>query len=235
MTVREALNKALDGELERDPKVFIMGEEVGEYNGAYKITKDLHAKYGPRRVVDTPITEAGFTGLAVGAALAGLRPVCEFMTFNFSMQAIDHVVNSAAKTRYMSGGQLKCPLVFRGPNGMAAGVGAQHSQCFAAWYSSVPGLKVISPWNAEDCLGLLRAAIRDENPVVFLENELVYGEAFPIDDACLKPEWTLPIGKSKIEREGTNITLCAHSRRKEAVVVQWATSSVRLSRCPWVR
>jgi len=212
MTVREALNKALDGELERDPKVFIMGEEVGEYNGAYKITKDLHAKYGPRRVVDTPITEAGFTGLAVGAALAGLRPVCEFMTFNFSMQAIDHVVNSAAKTRYMSGGQLKCPLVFRGPNGMAAGVGAQHSQCFAAWYSSVPGLKVISPWNAEDCLGLLRAAIRDENPVVFLENELVYGEAFPIDDACLKPEWTLPIGKSKIEREGTNITLCTHSR-----------------------
>lgn len=144
--------------------------------------------------------------------MAGLRPICEFMTFNFSMQAIDHVVNSAAKGRYMSGGQLQCPVVFRGPNGMAAGVGAQHSQCFAAWYSSVPGLKVISPWNAEDCLGLLRASIRDENPVVFLENELVYGESFPLDEACLSADWLLPIGKCKIEREGTDITICSHSR-----------------------
>eukprot|EP00667_Euglena_gracilis_P014413 EG_transcript_14931 len=212
ITVREALNKAMDMEMERDPKVFIMGEEVGEYNGAYKITKGLHDKYGPRRVVDTPITEAGFAGLAVGAALVGLRPICEFMTFNFSMQAIDHVVNSAAKGRYMSGGQLQCPVVFRGPNGMAAGVGAQHSQCFAAWYSSVPGLKVISPWNAEDCLGLLRAAIRDANPVVFLENELLYGETFVMDESFLKPEWELPIGKCKIEREGTDITIVSHSR-----------------------
>jgi|UniRef100_A0A7S4CS32 pyruvate dehydrogenase E1 component beta subunit len=212
MTVRDALNKAMDGELEKDPKVFIMGEEVGQYNGAYKVTKGLYDKYGPRRVVDTPITEAGFAGLAVGAALYGLKPVCEFMTFNFSMQAIDHVVNSAAKSRYMSGGQLECPLVFRGPNGSAAGVGAQHSQCFAAWYSSVPGLKVISPWNSQDCLGLLRAAIRDGNPVVFLENELVYGETFPVEEDMLKYDWQLEIGKAHVEREGTDITICSHSR-----------------------
>lgn len=212
MTVRDALNKAMDGELEADPKVFIMGEEVGLYNGAYKITKGLHDKYGPKRIVDTPITEAGFAGMAVGAALMGLKPVCEFMTFNFSMQAIDHVVNSAAKSRYMSGGQLECPLVFRGPNGSAAGVGAQHSQCFAAWYSSVPGLKVISPYSAEDCLGLLRASIRDKNPVVFLENELVYGETFEVDEACLKHDWELPIGKAKTEVEGTDITIVSHSR-----------------------
>jgi len=212
MTVRDALNKALDGELAKDPKVFIMGEEVGLYNGAYKVTKGLHDKYGPRRIVDTPITEAGFAGMAVGAALMGLKPVCEFMTFNFSMQAIDHVVNSAAKSRYMSGGQLGCPMVFRGPNGSAAGVGAQHSQCFAAWYSSVPGLKVVSPWNAEDCLGLLRASIRDANPVVFLENELMYGENFQIDEKMLDYDWQLEIGKAKIEVEGTDITIVSHSR-----------------------
>eukprot|EP00997_Jenningsia_sp_PLL12_P010195 NODE_736_length_1478_cov_119.203639_g608_i0.p1 GENE.NODE_736_length_1478_cov_119.203639_g608_i0~~NODE_736_length_1478_cov_119.203639_g608_i0.p1 ORF type:complete len:256 (+),score=59.07 NODE_736_length_1478_cov_119.203639_g608_i0:76-843(+) len=198
MTVRDGLNSTLDEALTRDPSVFILGEEVGQYNGAYKessrqtvvrggevrssfprITKGLLEKHGVRRVRDTPITEAGFTGIAVGAAMAGLRPVCEFMTFNFAMQAIDHIINSAGKAAYMSGGQIKCPIVFRGPNGAAAGVGAQHSQCFAAWYSQVPGIKVVAPWNTIDAIGLMRSAIRDDNPVVFLENEIMYGVAHP--------------------------------------------------------
>ncbi|KAJ1340832.1 hypothetical protein BSLG_004558 [Batrachochytrium salamandrivorans] len=173
MTVRDALNQAMEEEMTADENVFIMGEEVGRYNGAYKITKGSLRNLV--KVIDTPITEMGFAGIAVGAALAGLKPICEFMTFNFSLQAIDHIVNSAGKTKYMSGGQVNCPIVFRGPNGAAAGVGAQHSQCFAAWYGSVPGLKVVSPWNSEDAKGLLKAAIRDPNPVVFLENELMYG------------------------------------------------------------
>merc|ERR1712209_208438 len=172
LTVRDALNQALDEELARDDKVFILGEEVAQYDGAYKVTRGLWKKYGDRRVIDTPITEMGFAGIAVGAAMAGVRPVCEFMTFNFSMQAIDQVINSAAKTYYMSSGRVKVPIVFRGPNGAAAGVAAQHSQCFAAWYGSCPGLKVISPYSSEDCKGLLKAAIRDDDPVVFLENEL---------------------------------------------------------------
>ncbi|KAK9688609.1 pyruvate dehydrogenase E1, beta subunit, partial [Basidiobolus ranarum] len=161
MTVRDALNSALDDELARDDKVYLMGEEVAQYNGAYKVSKGLLDKFGPKRVIDTPITEAGFTGIAIGSAFSGLKPVVEFMTFNFAMQSIDHIVNSAAKTRYMSGGNVTCPIVFRGPNGAASGVGAQHSQCYAAWYGSVPGLKVISPWNSEDARGLLKAAIRD--------------------------------------------------------------------------
>lgn len=213
ITCREALNSAIDDELARDDRVFVIGEEVAEYDGAYKVTKGLHEKYGDRRVVDTPITEAGFAGLATGAAFAGLRPICEFMTFNFSMQAIDHIVNSAAKTLYMSGGQIKVPIVFRGPNGSSAGVAAQHSQCFAAWYGSVPGLKVISPYDAEDCRGLLKAAIRDENPVVFLENELMYNVTFhDVPDAVMDPDFTLPIGKAKTMVEGTDVTLVAHSK-----------------------
>ncbi|KHG03521.1 Pyruvate dehydrogenase E1 component subunit beta, mitochondrial [Gossypium arboreum] len=173
MTVREALNSALDEEMSADPKVFLMGEEVGEYQGAYKISKGLLEKYGPERVLDTPITEAGFAGIGVGAAYYGLKPVVEFMTFNFSMQAIDHIINSAAKSNYMSAGQMSVPIVFRGPNGAAAGVGAQHSQCYASWYASCPGLKVLSPYSSEDARGLLKAAIRDPDPVVFLENELL--------------------------------------------------------------
>lgn len=212
MTVRDALNSAIEEEMTADEKVFLLGEEVAQYNGAYKVSKGLLDKFGPKRVIDTPITEMGFAGLAVGAALDGLKPICEFMTFNFSMQAIDHVVNSAAKTYYMSGGVVKCPIVFRGPNGAAAGVGAQHSQCFAAWFGSVPGLKVVSPWSAEDAKGLLKAAIRDPNPVVFLENELLYGVSFPISDEVLSKDFVLPIGKAKIEREGSNITIVAHSR-----------------------
>ncbi|KAI8901839.1 thiamine diphosphate-binding protein [Globomyces pollinis-pini] len=195
----------------KDDKVFLLGEEVAQYNGAYKVSKGLLEKFGPKRIIDTPITEMGFAGMAVGAALAGLRPICEFMTFNFSMQAIDHIVNSAAKTRYMSGGTVECPIVFRGPNGAALGVAAQHSQCFAAWYGSVPGLKVVSPWSAEDAKGLLKASIRDPNPVVFLENELMYGKAFDVSDAVLSNEFILPIGKAKIETEGSDITIVAHS------------------------
>lgn len=210
---RDALNSAIDEELSRDDRVFVIGEEVAEYDGAYKVTKGLHAKYGDRRVVDTPITEAGFAGLATGAAFAGLRPVAEFMTFNFSMQAMDQIVNSAAKTLYMSGGKIKVPIVFRGPNGSSAGVGAQHSQCFAAWYGSVPGLKVVSPYDAEDCRGLLKAAIRDDNPVVVLENELMYNVAFhDIPDSVMDPDFVLPIGKAKVMREGTDVTIVAHSR-----------------------
>lgn len=196
--------------------------QVGEYQGAYKITKGLLDKYGPDRVLDTPITEAGFTGIGVGAAYQGLRPVVEFMTFNFSMQAIDHIINSAAKSNYMSAGQMSVPIVFRGPNGAAAGVGAQHSQCFAAWYAHVPGLKVLTPYSAEDARGLLKAAIRDPDPVVFLENELLYGESFPISAEVLDSSFTVPIGKAKIEREGKDVTITAYSKMVGfALQVMW--------------
>ncbi|KAL4570076.1 hypothetical protein LXL04_025727 [Taraxacum kok-saghyz] len=241
MTVRDALNSALDEEMAADSNVFIMGEEVGEYQGAYKITKGLLDKYGPDRVVDTPITEvtstvllsfpsisyllhfqlkqnsypyiqAGFTGIGVGAAYHGLKPVIEFMTFNFSMQAIDHIINSAAKSNYMSAGQINVPIVFRGPNGAAAGVGAQHSQCFGAWFGAIPGLKVLVPYSSEDARGLLKAAIRDPDPVVFLENEILYGESFPVSPEVLDPNFCLPIGKAKIEREGKDVTITAYSK-----------------------
>lgn len=212
MTVREALNMAMEEEMIRDEKVFILGEEVARYNGAYKVTKGLMDKFGEKRVVDTPITEMGFAGVAVGAALQGLRPICEFMTFNFAMQAIDQIVNSAGKTYYMSGGNVPCPVVFRGPNGAAAGVAAQHSQDYAAWYGSIPGLKVVSPWSAEDCKGLLKAAIRDPNPVVFLENEMMYGVSFPMSQEAMSDNFLLPIGKAKVEREGGDVTIVAHSK-----------------------
>ncbi|XP_051152937.1 pyruvate dehydrogenase E1 component subunit beta-1, mitochondrial-like isoform X3 [Andrographis paniculata] len=212
MTVRDALNSAMDEELSADPNVFIMGEEVGEYQGAYKITKGLLKKYGPERVLDTPITEAGFAGIGVGAAYHGLKPVVEFMTMNFSMQAIDHIINSAAKSYYMSAGQIQVPIVFRGPNGAAAGVGAQHSQCFAAWYSAIPGLKVLVPYSSEDARGLLKAAIRDPDPVVFLENELLYGESFPVSAEALDSNFVIPIGKAKIERQGNDVTITAFSK-----------------------
>ncbi|XP_021846229.2 pyruvate dehydrogenase E1 component subunit beta-1, mitochondrial [Spinacia oleracea] len=212
ITVREALNSALDEEMGADPRVFVMGEEVGEYQGAYKITKGLLDKYGPERVIDTPITEAGFAGIGVGAAYKELRPVIEFMTFNFSMQAIDHIINSAAKSNYMSAGQISVPIVFRGPNGAAAGVGAQHSQCYAAWYGSCPGLKVLCPYSSEDARGLLKAAIRDPDPVVFLENELLYGESFPVSEEVLDSNFTVPIGKAKIERQGKDVTITAFSK-----------------------
>ncbi|WWC95672.1 hypothetical protein V866_002537 [Kwoniella sp. B9012] len=212
MTVREALNSAMEEEMNRDETVFIMGEEVARYNGAYKITKGLLDKFGEDRVIDTPITESGFAGMAVGAALAGLRPVCEFMTWNFAMQAIDQIVNSGGKTYYMSGGNVPCPVTFRGPNGAAAGVGAQHSQDYSAWYGSVPGLKVISPWSAADCRGLLKAAIRDPNPVCFLENELLYGVSFPVTKEELSEDFLLPIGKAKVEKEGSDVTVVTHSK-----------------------
>ena len=212
MTVRDALNSALDDEMELDDKVFIMGEEVAEYQGAYKITRGLLQKYGPKRVKDTPITEIGFTGIACGAAMQGLKPIVEFMTWNFSLQAIDHIINSAAKSYYMSSGEIQCPIVFRGPNGAAAGVGAQHSQCFAAWYSSVPGLKVVAPYDSEDARGLMKAAIRDPDPVVVLENEILYGESFPVTDDIVSKEFILPIGKAKIMRDGTDITLVSFGK-----------------------
>ncbi|XP_042017669.1 pyruvate dehydrogenase E1 component subunit beta-1, mitochondrial-like [Salvia splendens] len=212
MTVRDALNSALDEEMSADPKVYVMGEEVGEYQGAYKITKGLLDKYGPERVLDTPITEAGFAGIGVGSAYYGLKPVIEFMTFNFSMQAIDHIINSAAKSNYMSAGQISVPIVFRGPNGAAAGVGAQHSQCYAAWFGAIPGLKVLTPYSSEDARGLLKAAIRDPDPVVFLENELLYGESFPVSAEVLDSSFCLPIGKAKIEREGKDVTITAFSK-----------------------
>lgn len=212
LTVRDALNSALFEEMERDENVFVMGEEVGEYQGAYKVTRGLLQKFGADRVIDTPITEAGFSGLGVGAAFTGLKPVIEFMTFNFAMQAIDQIVNSAAKTHYMSAGQISVPLVFRGPNGAAAGVAAQHSQCFAAWYMSVPGLKVLSPYDSEDARGLMKAAIRDPDPVIFLENEILYGKTFSVPEECLSPDFTLPIGKAKVMREGTDITLVSFSK-----------------------
>merc|ERR1711872_243098 len=211
VTVRDALNMALDEEIERDERVFIMGEEVAQYDGAYKVTRGLWKKYGDKRVIDTPITEMGFTGMAVGAAFNNLRPILEFMTFNFSMQAIDQVINSAAKTFYMSGGKVNVPIVFRGPNGCAKGVAAQHSQCFAAWYAHCPGLKVISPYDSEDCKGLLKSAVRDPDPVVFLENELMYGTAFEVEDKVMEPEFLLPIGKAKVQLAGTDCSLIAHS------------------------
>lgn len=212
MTVRDALNSALAEELDRDDDVFLMGEEVAQYNGAYKISRGLLDRFGERRIIDTPITEMGFTGLTVGAALSGLKPVCEFMTFNFAMQSIDHIINSAAKTLYMSGGTQPCNITFRGPNGAAAGVAAQHSQCYAAWYGSIPGLKVVSPYSAEDYRGLLKAAIRDPNPTVFLENEISYGESFEVSEEALSPDFVIPFGKAKIEREGSDITLVSHTR-----------------------
>ncbi|CAI7609756.1 unnamed protein product [Penicillium glandicola] len=212
VTVRDALNEALAEELELNQKTFILGEEVAQYNGAYKVTRGLLDRFGPKRVIDTPITEAGFCGIAVGAALAGLHPICEFMTFNFAMQAIDQIINSAAKTHYMSGGIQPCNITFRGPNGFASGVGAQHSQDYSAWYGSIPGLKVVSPWSAEDAKGLLKAAIRDPNPVVVLENELLYGQAFPMSEAAQKNDFVLPIGKAKIERLGKDLTIVSVSR-----------------------
>ncbi len=203
-TVREALRDAMAEEMRRDGDVFLMGEEVAEYQGAYKISQGLLEEFGARRVIDTPITEHGFTGLGVGAAMAGLKPIVEFMTFNFAMQAIDHIINSAAKTLYMSGGQMGAPIVFRGANGAAARVAAQHSQDYAAWYAHVPGLKVVQPWSAADAKGLLKAAIRDPNPVVFLENEILYGQSFDIPDV---EDFVLPIGKAKVERAGTDVTI----------------------------
>jgi pyruvate dehydrogenase E1 component beta subunit len=208
MTMREALRDAMAEEMRRDPNVFVIGEEVAEYQGAYKVTQGLLQEFGPRRVVDTPITEYGFAGLAVGAAFAGLRPICEFMTFNFAMQAMDHIVNSAGKTLYMSGGQINCPIVFRGPNGAAARVGAQHSQDYAAWFSQVPGLKVVAPSNASDAKGLLKSAIRDPNPVVFLENEILYGKQW---DTPMLEDFLIPIGKARIARAGTHVTLVSFS------------------------
>ncbi len=204
ITVREALNTAMAEEMRRDDNVFLMGEEVAEYQGAYKITQGLLDEFGARRVIDTPITEHGFTGLGVGAAMAGLRPIVEFMTFNFAMQAIDQIVNSAAKTLYMSGGQMGAPIVFRGPNGAAARVAAQHSQCYAAWYSHIPGLKVVMPYTAADAKGLLKAAIRDPNPVIFLENEILYGQSFEVPKM---DDFVLPIGKARIHQKGDDATI----------------------------
>jgi len=208
MTMREALRDAMAEEMRRDKDVFVMGEEVAEYQGAYKVTQGLLQEFGDKRVIDTPITEHGFAGLGVGAALAGLKPVVEFMTWNFAMQAIDQIINSAAKTLYMSGGQMGCSIVFRGPNGAAARVGAQHSQDYSAWYSHVPGLKVIAPSNAADAKGLLKAAIRDKNPVIFLENEILYGHSSPVPKL---DDFVLPIGKAKIAREGKDVTIVAWS------------------------
>ncbi|WP_237217668.1 pyruvate dehydrogenase complex E1 component subunit beta, partial [Falsiroseomonas oryziterrae] len=208
ITVREALRDAMAAEMRADKDVFLIGEEVGQYQGAYKISQGLLDEFGPRRVIDMPITEHGFTGMAVGAAMTGLKPIVEFMTFNFSMQAIDHIINSAAKTLYMSGGQLGCPITFRGPNGAAARVAAQHSQEYASWYAHIPGLKVIAPWSAADAKGLLRAAIRDPNPVIFLENEILYGQTF---DCPTADDFVLPIGQAKIERPGTDVTIVSFS------------------------
>jgi pyruvate dehydrogenase E1 component beta subunit len=208
-TVRDALRDAMAEEMRRDDGVFLIGEEVAQYQGAYKVSRELLQEFGERRVVDTPITEYGFAGLGVGAAFAGLKPIVEFMTFNFAMQAIDAIVNSAAKTRYMSGGQIACSIVFRGPNGAAARVGAQHSQDYSAWYGSVPGLKVIAPYDAADAKGLLKAAIRDPNPVVFLENEMLYGHEFDVPEL---DDFVLPIGKAKVRREGRDVTITAISR-----------------------
>jgi pyruvate dehydrogenase E1 component beta subunit len=209
MTVREALRDAMAEEMRRDDTVLLLGEEVGEYQGAYKVSQGLLQEFGPRRVIDTPITEHGFAGLGVGAAFAGLRPIVEFMTFNFAMQAMDQIINSAAKTRYMSGGQMAAPIVFRGANGIASRVAAQHSQCFASWYAHVPGLKVVAPYTGADHKGLLKSAIRDPNPVIFLEHELVYGESFPVPE---DPEYLVPIGKARIAREGEHVTITAFSR-----------------------
>ncbi|MFZ9396344.1 MAG: pyruvate dehydrogenase complex E1 component subunit beta [Erythrobacter sp.] len=207
-TVREALRDGMAEEMRRDPRVFVMGEEVAEYQGAYKVTQGLLDEFGPKRVIDTPITEYGFAGIGTGAAMGGLRPIVEFMTFNFAMQAIDHIINSAAKTNYMSGGQMRCPVVFRGPNGAASRVAAQHSQNYGPWYASVPGLIVIAPYDSADAKGLMKAAIRSEDPVVFLENELVYGRSFDVPDI---EDYVLPIGKARIVREGKDVTIVSYS------------------------
>jgi pyruvate dehydrogenase E1 component beta subunit len=208
-TVREALRDAMAEEMRADPTIFLMGEEVAEYNGAYKVSQGLLDEFGSERVIDTPITEMGFAGIGVGAAFSGLKPIIEFMTFNFSMQAIDQIINSAAKTLYMSGGQMGCPIVFRGPNGAASRVGAQHSQDFASWYAHVPGLKVVAPYSAGDAKGLLKAAIRDLNPVIFLEHEIMYGVSF---DVPMDPDFVVPIGRAKVLRGGTDVTIVAYSR-----------------------
>jgi pyruvate dehydrogenase E1 component beta subunit len=208
-TVREALRDAMAEEMRRDGNVFLMGEEVAEYQGAYKVSQGLLEEFGARRVIDTPITEHGFAGLGVGAAFAGLRPIVEFMTFNFAMQAMDQIINSAAKTLYMSGGQMGSPIVFRGPNGIASRVAAQHSQCYASWYAHCPGLKVVAPYFASDCKGLLKSAIRDPNPVIFLEHELVYGQTHDVPE---HPDWLVPIGKARIARPGDSVTIIAFSR-----------------------
>ena len=208
ITVREALRDAMSEEMRLDDNVFIMGEEVAEYQGAYKVTQGMLDEFGEKRVIDTPITEHGFAGIGVGAAFANLKPIVEFMTFNFAMQAIDQIINSAAKTLYMSGGQMGCPIVFRGPNGAASRVGAQHSHCYASWYAHCPGLKVVAPWSSEDAKGLLKSAIRDPNPVIFLENEVMYGQSFDCPD---DKNFTLPIGKAKIEKEGVDVTIVAFS------------------------
>ena len=209
ITVRDALRDAMAEEMRRDPDVFLMGEEVAQYQGAYKVSRDLLQEFGDRRVIDTPITEHGFAALGVGAAMAGLKPIVEFMTWNFAMQAIDHIINSAAKTLYMSGGQMHCPVVFRGPNGAAARVAAQHSQDYSSWYAHVPGLKVIAPYDAADAKGLLKAAIRDSNPVVFLEHEMLYGHEFDIPEV---DDWIVPIGRAKVRRQGRDVTISSHSR-----------------------
>jgi pyruvate dehydrogenase E1 component beta subunit len=208
LTVREALRDAMAEEMRRDANVFLMGEEVAQYQGAYKVSQGLLQEFGAKRVIDTPITEQGFAGLGVGAAFMGLRPIVEFMTFNFAMQAIDQIINSAAKTLYMSGGQMGCPVVFRGPNGAASRVGAQHSQCYASWYAHCPGLKVLAPWSAADAKGLLKSAIRDPNPIIFLENEIMYGQSFAVPDDA---DFTVPIGKAKVERVGKHVTITAFS------------------------
>ncbi len=208
ITTREALRDAMAEEMRRDGDVYLMGEEVAEYQGAYKVSQGLLDEFGPKRVIDTPITEHGFAGIAVGSAMNGLKPIVEFMTWNFGMQAIDHIINSAGKTLYMAGGKLGCPMVFRGPNGAASRVGAQHSQCYASWYAHVPGLKVVSPWSGADAKGLLKAAIRDPNPVVFLENELLYGETHEVPTS---DEFVIPLGRAKIERAGSDVTIVAFS------------------------
>jgi pyruvate dehydrogenase E1 component beta subunit len=209
VSVRDALRDAMAEEMRRDETVFLMGEEVAQYQGAYKVSRDLLQEFGERRVIDTPITEHGFAGLGVGAAMAGLKPIVEFMTFNFAMQAIDQLINSAAKTRYMSGGQIACQIVFRGPNGAAARVAAQHSQDYSSWYAHVPGLKVVAPYDAADAKGLLKSAIRDPNPVVFLEHEMLYGHEFDVPEG---EDWLVPIGLAKVRRAGADVTLTAHSR-----------------------
>jgi len=208
-TVRDALRDAMAEEMRTNDDVFLMGEEVAEYQGAYKVSQGLLEEFGGRRVIDTPITEHGFAGIGAGAAMAGLRPIVEFMTFNFAMQAIDHIINSAAKTNYMSGGQMRCPIVFRGPNGAASRVAAQHSQCYSAWYASVPGLKVVAPYTAADAKGLLKAAIRDPNPVIFLEHEMIYGQSFDVPDL---DDYALPIGKARVARTGSDVTIVSFAR-----------------------
>ena len=215
-TIREALRDAMAEEMRRDPTVFLMGEEVAEYQGAYKVSQGLLEEFGPTRIIDTPITEQGFAGLGVGAAFAGLKPIIEFMTFNFAMQAIDQIINSAAKTLYMSGGQMGCSIVFRGPNGAASRVGAQHSQDYASWYAHIPGLKVVAPYSAADAKGLLKAAIRDPNPVIFLEHEMLYGASFEVPS---DPDFIVPIGRAKIARPGRDVTVTAYSRMVQHCLV----------------